>query len=64
MDFLGEVPLHMDIRETSDNGKPIVVSQPESAQAKAFQAIAKRIFDKIYDPQFAIQQEGPKIVFS
>ena len=30
MDFLGEIPLAISIRETSDDGKPIVVSQPES----------------------------------
>ena len=28
--FLGEVPLHLDIRTTSDSGHPIVVSQPDS----------------------------------
>ena len=32
MDTLGDVPLHMSIRETSDNGRPIVVSQPHSPQ--------------------------------
>lgn len=26
----GDVPLHVHIRETSDAGKPIVVSQPQS----------------------------------
>lgn len=30
--FSGDVPLHIDIRETSDSGKPIVVSQPDSPQ--------------------------------
>jgi ATP-binding protein involved in chromosome partitioning len=46
MEFLGEMPLHIAIRETSDSGKPIVVSDPESPQAKAYQAIAKRIWEK------------------
>ena len=32
LDTLGEVPLHLSIRETSDTGQPIVVSQPESPQ--------------------------------
>ena len=27
--FLGEVPLHMEIRETSDSGKPVTVAAPE-----------------------------------
>src|SRR3954451_4385182 len=38
--FLGEVPLEMVIRETSDAGTPIVVSAPEGAAAKAFRDIA------------------------
>ncbi|PWA20733.1 hypothetical protein CCH79_00020340, partial [Gambusia affinis] len=28
--FLGDVPLHLNIRETSDKGQPIVVSSPDS----------------------------------
>ena len=34
--FLGEVPLHMDIRIDSDDGKPIVASSPDSAHAQIF----------------------------
>ena len=30
--FPGDIPLHIDIRETSDSGKPIVISQPDSPQ--------------------------------
>ena len=37
--FLGEVPLTMDIRETSDAGTPVVVSNPEGAAAKTYRAI-------------------------
>jgi ATP-binding protein involved in chromosome partitioning len=39
--FLGEIPLTIGIRETSDGGAPIVVSRPDSAEAQAFRAIAK-----------------------
>ena len=46
MEFLGEMPLHISIRETSDSGKPIVISDPDSPQAKAYQAIAKRLWEK------------------
>jgi len=38
--FLGEVPLVMAIRETSDAGTPIVVSDPDSPSAAAYRAIA------------------------
>lgn len=46
MPFLGEVPLHMAIRETSDAGKPVVSSDPEGPEAKAFRAIARTILDQ------------------
>ncbi|KAF2075786.1 hypothetical protein CYY_002919 [Polysphondylium violaceum] len=32
--YLGDVPIHLEIRETSDAGKPITVTQPNSPQAK------------------------------
>jgi ATP-binding protein involved in chromosome partitioning len=41
--FLGEVPLAMSIRETSDGGRPIVASDPDSAHAKAYLAIARQV---------------------
>ena len=47
IEFLGEIPLHIDIRTTSDGGDPIVVSQPNSDHAKAFREIADRIWDKL-----------------
>ena len=38
--FLGEVPLMLAIRETSDAGKPVVASDPKSGAAEAYRAIA------------------------
>ena len=38
--FLGEVPLTLAIRETSDAGKPVLVSEPKSAAAEAYRNIA------------------------
>ncbi len=46
-DFLGEVPLDIAIRETSDEGRPIVVSQPDSEHAKLFRAMAERLWTKL-----------------
>ncbi len=43
MPFLGEVPLDMAIRLTSDTGKPVVASDPGGPQAAAFRAIAREI---------------------
>src|SRR4051794_14058089 len=42
--FLGEVPLLLDIRETSDAGTPIVAQAPDSPAAKAYAAIAERVW--------------------
>ncbi len=39
--FLGEVPLEQAVRETGDDGTPIVVQHPDSASAQAFLEIAK-----------------------
>jgi len=47
MEFLGEIPLAMVIRETSDSGQPVTVSDPDSPHAKAYRAIAARIAAKI-----------------
>lgn len=41
--FLGEAALDMMIREMSDQGKPVVAVAPESAQAQAYIAIARRV---------------------
>ncbi|MCU0911343.1 MAG: iron-sulfur cluster carrier protein ApbC [Rhodobacteraceae bacterium] len=38
---LAELPLHIDIRTTSDAGTPIVVAQPASPQARAFRDLAR-----------------------
>ena len=46
-DFLGDIPLDLKIRETSDGGTPIVVAEPESPNAQAYSAIAGRIIEKL-----------------
>jgi ATP-binding protein involved in chromosome partitioning len=45
--FLGEVPLHMAIRATSDSGTPLVASEPKSEHAEIYRAIAARVADKL-----------------
>jgi len=46
-DFLGEVPLDLAIRETSDEGHPITVSQPTSPYAQTFRDIAAGVWEKV-----------------
>ena len=41
--FLGEIPLHMDVRRLSDEGVPIVLEQPDSEIAQIFKSIASLI---------------------
>ena len=45
--FLGEVPLHMDIRERSDAGLPVVATAPDGPLAEIFRGIAARVRDQI-----------------
>jgi ATP-binding protein involved in chromosome partitioning len=41
--FLGEIPLDMAIRVTSDAGTPIVVDQPSGPHAAAYRAVAENV---------------------
>ena len=41
--FLGEIPLVMSIRESSDAGRPVVATEPEGPEAAAFRATARAI---------------------
>jgi ATP-binding protein involved in chromosome partitioning len=43
--FLGEVPLHIDIREKSDSGRPVVATDPDGPHAKIYREIAARVRD-------------------
>ena len=46
-EFLGEVPLDIAIRETSDGGTPITVAEPDNPHALVFRHIAARIWEKV-----------------
>jgi len=46
-DFLGEVPLDLAIRETSDEGRPITMSDPDSPHAQLFREIAAKVWSKV-----------------
>jgi ATP-binding protein involved in chromosome partitioning len=41
--FLGRIPIYQPIREGSDNGMPLVLSEPDSPAARAFIAAAERV---------------------
>ena len=43
IELLGEIPLSLAVRSGSDAGTPIVVAEPQSAQAKTYREIAKKL---------------------
>jgi ATP-binding protein involved in chromosome partitioning len=57
-EFLGEVPLLLDIRASGDAGTPIAAAAPASDAGRAFAAIAARVWNKVSQPAAA----GPRIV--
>ena len=59
--FLGEVPLHLDIRTTSDSGHPIVVAQPDSPHSVVYKNIAGRVWKQLSAPQRG-PRTAPRIV--
>ena len=57
--FLGEVPLHIDIRTNSDGGTPVTVSAPNGPHAAIYRDIATRVLEAME----TASQAGPEIVF-
>ena len=61
VEFLAEIPLDMAIRKTSDGGSPIVVSDPDSAQAKAYLGLANSVQTQL---QKQSPTQGPAIIMN
>jgi ATP-binding protein involved in chromosome partitioning len=58
--FLGEVPLTMNIRETSDAGTPLVASDPNGVVAGIYRSIAAKVWEQLGEKP---QRAAPAIVF-
>jgi ATP-binding protein involved in chromosome partitioning len=58
--FLGEIPIDMALREACDDGRPIVVTKPDSPSAKAFMAIAGELANRL---ESETARAAPRIVF-
>jgi len=56
--FLGEVPLHIDIREKSDAGEPPVATAPEGELAAIYRDIAAKVAGALKGPS----RPPPKII--
>jgi ATP-binding protein involved in chromosome partitioning len=59
-EFLGEVPLDAQIRETSDEGRPVTVSEPGSPHALLFREIAAKVWAKVSGE--GVRRAAPRIV--
>ncbi|KAM4723235.1 iron-sulfur cluster transfer protein NUBPL isoform 1-T1 [Anableps anableps] len=47
--FLGDIPLHLSIREMSDKGQPIVISSPDSPEAEAYRKVASAVIQSLQE---------------
>jgi ATP-binding protein involved in chromosome partitioning len=62
VEFLGELPLKLAIRELADAGTPIAIAKPESDEARSYRAIAARLRAKVLEggnipaaPRFVVE---------
>ena len=60
--FLGEVPLDLDIRLTSDSGTPIVVADPSSEHARIYRDIARLVWEGVEHARAEGGRAPPRIV--
>jgi ATP-binding protein involved in chromosome partitioning len=58
--FLGAIPMDPQVRIGGDNGAPVVVSQPDTAAAKALRSIAEQLAAQL-SVQAIKNQAAPKI---
>ncbi|GIX10456.1 Mrp/NBP35 family ATP-binding protein [Elioraea sp.] len=61
-EFLGEIPIALDIRTTSDEGTPIAATMPDSAEAGLYRAIAARVWEKCGAVLARRAEAAPRIV--
>ena len=59
LDFLGEIPIDVRVREGGDQGVPIVESHPEAPVSQAFMAIAQKVAAKTSVQHFFTQAALP-----
>ena len=59
VEFLGELPLKIDIRLLADAGTPIVAARPETEEAQSYRRIAARLWEKLQGEDAAA---GPRFV--
>ncbi|WP_144186353.1 Mrp/NBP35 family ATP-binding protein [Elioraea rosea] len=61
-EFLGEIPLRLDIRTTSDEGAPITATMPDGEEAALYRGIAGRVWAKCEAVLARREAAAPKII--
>ena len=64
MDYLGALPLNMQIRLQADNGKPTVVSDPDGEVAEIYKAVARQVAVSIAAKNKDFSSKFPSITIS
>jgi ATP-binding protein involved in chromosome partitioning len=64
MDYLGALPLNMQIRIQADSGKPTVVSDPDGEVATIYKAVARQVAIKIASKAKDFSSKFPSIKIS
>jgi ATP-binding protein involved in chromosome partitioning len=62
VEFLGALPLDINIREQTDSGAPTVVKDPDGAIARVYKQIARRLAVKVAEMAQDHSAAFPKIV--
>ena len=64
LDYLGALPLNLQIRVQADNGKPTVVSDPDSEVAGIYKAVARQVAIKVAAKAKDFSSKFPSIKIS
>jgi ATP-binding protein involved in chromosome partitioning len=62
VDFLGDLPLNLSIREQADAGRPTVVADPDGAISAIYKTIARRVAIKVAALSKDMSSKFPNIV--
>lgn len=62
VDFLGALPLTMEIRQQTDSGTPTVVADPQGKVAEIYKAIARKVAVKVAEKARDMSSKFPSIV--
>ena len=64
MDYLGALPLNMQIRLQADSGMPTVIADPEGEIAKLYKSVARQVAVKVAAKAKDFSSKFPSIKIS